>query len=328
MPFRECHFGRHRSCAARLRTSERRWGYFVALATLFCATVGIPGCRMFRSRQVSEENVAAARQLSLQGLDAQQRGQWERAEMLFAAAILKCPSDERARSGYAEALWQRGDYASAIGNMEDAVRLSGNDPERLVRLGSMYLHQEEVRRALALAQRAIDNNSQLAGAWALRGQALLTAGDLHESLASFHRAISIDPNVPDVQLAIADIYSRQNRPQRALATLQTLAERFPAKQVPAGVRYREGLALRALGRPHDAIRVLAEAAERGPASADLLFALAEAQVAVGERTAARQAVHLALTINPAHPGCAHLIARLDESPLMTASAEGTASQSR
>src|ERR1051326_2825708 len=107
-------------------------------AALSCVVIITSGCRALRGHKVSDENIAAARQLSLQGMDAQQRGQWDRAEILFAAAILKCPSDERARYGYAEALWQRGAWQKAVEHMEEAVRLSGSDPERLVRLGQMY----------------------------------------------------------------------------------------------------------------------------------------------------------------------------------------------
>lgn len=292
-----------------------------SLAALAALALFFPGCRILRSRKTSEENIAAARQLSLQGLDAQQRGQWERAEMLFAAAITKCPSDERARSGHAEALWQRGDYSGAISNLEDVARLSGNDPACLVRLGSMYLHQGNRSRALALAERAIGSNGQLASAWALRGQVLLAAGSLDESLACFHRALSIDAAQPEVQLAIADIYHQQGRPQRALATLQNFADRFPEQQLPSPLLYREGLALRELDRSHDAIRVLQQAVQQGPATANVLFALAEAQATVGELAAARQTLFLALTIEPGNRSCADLLANLNTNPILTASAQ-------
>src|SRR3954466_2921026 len=89
--------------------------------------MGMCGCRVFRGHKISEENIAAARQLALQGIDAQQRNHWERAESLFAAAIVKCPSDERARHGYAEALWQRGVWQQAVEQMEESVRLSAGD---------------------------------------------------------------------------------------------------------------------------------------------------------------------------------------------------------
>jgi tetratricopeptide (TPR) repeat protein len=227
-----------------------------SIATWLVLLVPAAGCRSLRSRKVSEVDMAAARQLSLQGIDAQQRGQWERAEMLFAAAIVKCPSDERARSGYAEALWRRGERAAAISTMEEAVRLSANDPERIIRLGGMYLAQGDIARAKEQAQRAIAANAQLAGAWALRGSVLQAEGNLGDALASYHRALALEPSLPDVQLAVADIYLRQNRPQRALATLQSLADRFPSGDVPPDVIQRQALAMRSLHRP--------EAPTRGP----------------------------------------------------------------
>src|SRR5262245_45324139 len=72
------------------------------------------GCRAFRCPKTSDEAIAAARQLSLQGMDAQQHGRWEQAELAYASACEKCPRDERARFGYAEALWERGAQDEAI----------------------------------------------------------------------------------------------------------------------------------------------------------------------------------------------------------------------
>src|SRR5436309_13025598 len=96
----------------------------VVVAVLFSGA----GCRAFRTHKVSEESIAAARQLSLQGIDAQQRQRGDQAEGLFAAAIVKCPIDERARCGYAETLWHRAAQADATAQMEEAVRLSANAP--------------------------------------------------------------------------------------------------------------------------------------------------------------------------------------------------------
>jgi predicted Zn-dependent protease len=82
--------------------------------------------------------------------------------------------------------------------------------------------------------------------------------------------LSYQQPLPEVQLAIAEIYAQENRPQRALATLQALAASFPPGQVPPEVSYHEGLALRALGRHQDAEQALARTASIGsvvPASA-------------------------------------------------------------
>src|SRR5262249_18326423 len=175
--------------APRLRRASGllfQFAWLVLLGIAFFA----PGCRSFRSHKVSDESIAAARQLSLQGIDAQQRGHWDRAEQLFAAAILKCPGDERARYGYAESLWQRGAWQQAVDHMEESVRLSGNDPERLVRLGQMYRARGDFARAGQQADAAIAANGQLAAAWALRRDVLPAQGDSGAAPISFPRPFS------------------------------------------------------------------------------------------------------------------------------------------
>jgi len=296
----------------------------VAGAILIGLLMGSPGCRVFRSHKVSDENIAAARQLSLQGMDAQQRGQWDRAEILFAAAILKCPSDERARYGYAEALWQRGAWQKAVEHMEEAVRLSGSDPERLVRLGQMYRARGDLARAGRQADAAIAVNGQFAAAWALRGHVLLAQGDSTSALTSFHRALSYEQPLPDVQLAIARIYAQENRPQRVLATLQSLAATYPADQVPQEVLIQQGLALRALGRHQDAVTALVAAAQIGDQSPELLCDLARTQMLAGEAAAARQTLAAALQKTPQHPVCLALANEWNASrpAVITASAVG------
>jgi tetratricopeptide (TPR) repeat protein len=268
------------------------------------------GCRVFRSHKISDESIAAARQLSLQGIDAQQRGQWDRAETLFAAAILKCPSDERARCGYAESQWHRGAFPEAISHMEEAVRLSGDDPERMVRLGQMYRARGDLTKAAGLADRAISVNGQLAAAWALRGEVLQLQGNRNEALASYHRALSYEQPLPEVQLAIAEIYSQENRPQRALATLQSLASSYAPGPVPPHVLFREALVLRVLARHQDSARVLADAAQQPNPPAELLCELTRSQMLAGDSGAARQTVAFALNAFPQHLGCLALAQEL------------------
>jgi tetratricopeptide (TPR) repeat protein len=283
----------------------------------------LPGCRLFRHRGPSDEDIAAARQLSRQGLDAQQRSDWQRAELLFAAAIVKSPNDERARSGYAESLWRRGDREAAIASMEEAVRLSGYDPERRVRLGNMYLASGEMQRAALQAEKAIATNPQLAGAWALRGKTEQATGAYDKALASYHRALSLDTGLADVQLAVADVYAEQDRPQRALATVQSLADRYPANQVPPEVLFREGLALRALGRPREAVTSLTKAAERSLQRGDVLLELARTQEAIGDLAAARETIAEALRREPRHAGCIAFHSQLQShaNPVITAAAQ-------
>lgn len=258
------------------------------------------GCRAFRCQEISDEKMAAARQLLLQGIDAQQRGQWEEAEARYAAAVTEAPRDERARAGYAEALWHRGSQEAALAQMAEAVRLSGNDPERLVQLGQMHHTRGDLHRALALADRAIAANRQLPAAWALRGKTLQSQGQPAEALAALHRAQSLQEHFPEVQLAISEIYSQEQRPQRALATLQALAGRYPAGEAPLEVVVREGLAYRDLGRYPEAARALTQATQRGASSAEVWYELAHLRMLTGDAAGARLAANAALAANPNH----------------------------
>lgn len=279
------------------------------VAILVLSAAGQCGCRAFRCH-TSDEAVSAARDLSLQGLDAQQKGRSDQAEQLFAAAIQRCPQDERARCCYAEILWQRGAQDEAVEHMEEAVRLSGSDPQRRVQLGKMYLARGQVHQASVQADKATSANRESAAAWALHGDVLKAEGLRDEALASYHRALAIQQHYPEVQLALADLYGQQDRPQRALATLQALADHYPPDAIPSEVSYREGLVLRRLSRYQDAVEQLAAAVARGPATPDMHYELAQTQILAGNRNAAAESVAAGLALHPNHAGLSRLSGEL------------------
>ena len=281
----------------RLNRAARPLGW---CCWLFLTLLLLSGCRALRCRKVSDESINEARQLSLQARDAEQKGRWEQAEEFYASAVARCPSDERARCGYADALWQRGARMDAVAHMEEGVRLSGDDPERVVQLGKMYLERGELHRAAVQAEKAISANRQLASAWALRGDVQRAEGSRTEALASYHRALCYQPQYPEVQLALADVHSQQGKPQRALATIQNLAEHYPAGQIPCEISHRQGLELRTLGRYRESAECLAAAARQPNPSAELLYDLARSQSLAGDRAGAGQSVAAALRLKPEH----------------------------
>jgi len=123
-----------------------------------------------------------------------------------------------------------------------------------------------------------------------------------------------------VQLAIAAIYEQENRPQRALATLQSLAASFPPGQAPIDVIIRESFALRALGRHEAAVQSLTQAAQRGNPPAELLYELARSQQLAGDSVAARMSLAAALERHPQHAGCLALVHELGAPPAAIAAA--------
>lgn len=292
----------------------------LVMLTVYSVT-GFAGCACFRREKV-DSNVVSARQLSLQGIDALQRGQWEDAESRFASALQKNPADERAHRHYAEVMWHRGEHNTAIRHMEKSVRLSGGDTSLLVQLGEMYLKQGNIDAASECADEAIDVNNQLSGAWALRGDIHRQRGEPNEAMECYHRAVSHQPHYPHVQMALAELYRQADRPRRALATLSSLANQYPPDQVPQEIEFQRGLALTALGRYQDAVETFAAATQRGEPSADLLYHLSEAQFLAGNAASAQLALQAALTKAPNHSAGLKLHDRLERhSQAMTAAVD-------
>ena len=176
------------------------------------------------------------------------------AEEFFAKAVEVCPVDERVQSRYADALWHRGSRQEALDHMKEAVRLSGGEPELVVRLGEMHLETGDLQQASQLAERVILSGRQLAGAYRLRGDVRERQGKSDKALADYHRALGMQSQYPEVQMAIAAVYYRQGRPQRALSTLQALAGSYPSGEEPAEMLYWQGLACKALGAPRASCR--------------------------------------------------------------------------
>ncbi len=267
-----------------------------ALAPAVFAILLLVGCALNKSKM--HDDTLSARQLSLQGIDARQRGQLEQAESLFSKATEMCPVDERIRSQYAETLWESGRRDQAVAHMEEAVRLSGGNSNFVVRLGEMYLEQGQLDRAADRAETATRKSPHLAAAWALRGDVLRAQGHSAESLASFHRAMSLQSHYPHVQLAVADIYRSAGRPARALATLRTLADEYPPGETPQQVLLLQGLALKELHRYEASAKLLADAARQGEPSSELLLHLAETQWMASDPVNARLTVQAALSRPP------------------------------
>jgi tetratricopeptide (TPR) repeat protein len=280
------------------------------LAACIPLAVTASGCASL-SRSRLDENVLTARQLSLRGAEAIQQARWGDAEAVMSEAVRLCPLDERMRTQYAETLWNLNARADAIQHMQLAARLSGGNPELLVRLGNMHLEVGDLQLAWEQSERAIAANGQLASAWALRGDVLRRRGDAAESLASYHRALSYVAHYPHVQLAIADHYRMQGRHSRALATLSSLADGYPVGEVPAHVRYLEGLAQKELGRYEAAVGSFAAAIDSSPPSSDLLFQLAETRLLMGDPVNARIAARAALALEPNHGPSQQVLAHLD-----------------
>lgn len=262
-----------------------------------CCAVALGGCTSMR--RVASQQTQAARQMALLGCSAMEQGKERQAEELFQEALRNCPVEERAHRNYGELLWKRGEHRLGMEHVQRAVELSPGDVETLVRLGRMHLEQGDLAGALGQAEQAIARDANSGSAWALRGEVLLRQGRLDEALGSSHRALNLLGQDLQVEMRVAEIYRRLERPRRVLATLDAIAGRYSSQQLPPAVLREQHLALKALGRMQSAEEKLAELMRREP-TAEELCQLGELRRGLGRPEQARQAVARALALDPDH----------------------------
>jgi len=243
-----------------------------------------------------------------------QTGQWQHAEDLLRQGLEASPEDAEVRRQLAEALWHRGAANEAMSHIAAAVRFEPGDASLTVRAGELALSSGAHEAALQRAEDAIRIDPRLASAWALRGRTFRQMNQPDRALADLQRALVFDPDKAEILLELATMYREGGKPARCLTTLHHLHDTYPPGEEPQNALMLEGLTLMDLRRPHQASEVLLTATQHGPANADLLFYLAQAQSAAGQYAAATTAVHQALAVDDSHQASRKLLAQLAALP--------------
>ena len=279
------------ACQPRAARRPRRRGRCLPAAWLPVVVVLVAGlasgCRLVRRGGPVPPELADARRLCNEGLSAVDRDDLVRAEGLLEEAVKRCPLDVDARRHYADVLWSRGERMEAVGQIAEALKLSPGDVALSVDGGRMYMELGLLEDADRLARDAVRMAPRSADAWHLRGQVAMARGQAEQALAHYHRGLAIAPDDRELLLDTAEAYRRLGRPQRALATLAILEERYGPNQTPAEVLVLEGMAQEALGRGADAVESYRRAIARGDAPAEAAARLAALeQTPVAAETAA------------------------------------------
>jgi tetratricopeptide (TPR) repeat protein len=249
--------------------------------------------------------------LSQQSAAAIQAGQWERAETLLRQGLETSPDNAEIRHQLAEALWHRGSANEAMSHIAAAARLEPASGPLAVRAGEMALASGAYESALDRAEDAIRLDPRLASAWALRGRAFQKLKNSDRALADLQRSLVFDPDNSATLLEVATIYRSLGEPARCLTTLHHLNDTYSLGDEPQEALMLEGLTLMDLKRPHEAAEVLLAATHRGPANADVLFHLAQAQSAAGQYTDATSTAQQALAIDSTHQASLELLTQLE-----------------
>lgn len=272
------------------------------------------GCAVFGRHRQSAEGVAAARELSRQGVASLERGQTQQAEDLLKKALAASPDDASSHRYMAEALWRRGAGQDALSEIGKAVDLEPANAAIAVRAGEMSLASGGRDMALAHAERAIRLDPKLAGAWVLRGRCFQQGNQPDRALADLERAVELAPDRSDVILDVAAIYRQRGQSARCLTALYHVLDTYPPGEVPQSVLVMQGMTLMDLGRPQQATDALLAAVQHGPPSADVYFYLAQSYSAAGRIAEATAAAQQALAINGSHEASRRILVQLAAQP--------------
>jgi len=269
------------------------------------------GCQLGRAKGPVSPSLVISRQYSQQGVTAMEHGQWDAAEATLAKAVAACPADAEARRNYAEILWQIGRHSDAVAQLDEASRLSPEDAVLHTRIAEMRLALGENEAALAQAEQALNLDPRLSRAWTAHGRILRAAGQPRPALADYHRALGYAPDDRETLLETAATYRQVEEPQRALVVLQSLCDTYTPGEEPTPVLTLLAEIYGQVGRYQDSAGVLAVVLQRGPATPEVLFSMAQCQSQLGHRSEALAAARQAVALNPQHEPSLQLLQRLE-----------------
>ncbi|MCC9605900.1 tetratricopeptide repeat protein [Blastopirellula sp. JC732] len=271
----------------------------VVLRLVLAGTLlALTGCAAFSRHSAEHQKVVNGRLLTQQGVDALQRGDVERAESLLSKAKKSCPVDVHTRSQYAEALHRKGDIDGAIVEMKEAIRISGDDANLMVRLGRIYYLAGRLPEASEQADQSIAKYPRNADAWLLAGDLAERRGDWKGAEACYLRCASFAEDLPPVHIRLARTQRHLSQPDRSLASLTRAERAYPQGEAPLELLVEQGYTCQAAGRYESACDYFVAAMEKGAPTPELMSRLAQCELAAGRIARAEWALRQTLSMDP------------------------------
>jgi tetratricopeptide (TPR) repeat protein len=181
-----------------------------------------------------------------------------------------------------------------FGGATGALAASRQDPAALLADAQVKLDAGDAAAALALAQRALDANAQLATGYLLRGSARLVLGDAERGRADLDRALALDPNLRQAYLNRAGFAMVERRYDAALADFQRARELAPDD---ADGHLNVGAAELLLGRLDDAARSFERYLAARPQDATAQYLVARNYALAGYAGLAVQSLQRAVALD-------------------------------
>lgn len=125
-------------------------------------------------------------------------------------AVKLDPRQPQAREQLAKACERADDWPGVVDQYRALREMAPQDPEYAYRLGHAYLRLaawsfDKMRRISPRSARVFESY----------GEGYLAEGHPDEAIRAYRRAAQADPKLPGIHLALAEIYSQQNKPDDA-----------------------------------------------------------------------------------------------------------------
>lgn len=254
--------------------------------------VSASGCSLMRFGSESADALIRA------GQNAHKDGDLVKANELFGAAVQLNQFDAQSRAEYAQSLWETGNRAEAISQMQSSVKLTQTDASMWRTLSRMHLDSGDIQSALSAIDIAIKVEPDAMESFDMRAQIHNRAGNHADALADYERVLADGQQDAEVSMAIAHLYLRMGHPKRSLAVLAPIRDQYAEDHVPIQILDIESLAYRRLHRYTAEAETLRSAIVQHPDNIDLKLRLAQAYADDGDSTMARQQLADVLRIDP------------------------------
>jgi len=126
-------------------------------------------------------------------------------------------------------LLKRGMLEEAVQVFRKALKIDPRNTELVDSLVTALLEAKDFENARQIVEAALEGNRDNPRLLAMLGRIQLSRGDTAGARATLERATAADPNEASVRDTLAELYLRQNDPDRAVEMMAPLVERYLAR---------------------------------------------------------------------------------------------------
>ncbi|MBW3543399.1 MAG: tetratricopeptide repeat protein, partial [Planctomycetes bacterium] len=188
--------------------------------SVFVASLGLCGCAAFRPSTGS--SCAEAHALADQARQAEDEGQFERADDLLERALLVNPDDAEIHRRRARLLLNHGDVDGAVAHLRYAIARDPEDAAGLMDLAELLARRGRLPEAERAAHEALSLEPLHVEGLLLVARLATARGGEAEALEIWHRVLGLEPENVEARLGIAEVRLRGEHPEQAAPLLRAV----------------------------------------------------------------------------------------------------------